>query len=84
MQTKHVLLWIPKSGLFYDQGRFYDGEGKEIKWGRTIPAYSTHAHAQTAKRRVVTKFPRAQGEVIVSQVKIQEGKEDISEIADVI
>lgn len=68
----YVLLWVPKSGLFYDGGDFFDGKQMPIGWDRTIHVFSSHSRAETAKQKTLAKFPDAKGELVVLPVKIQE------------
>jgi hypothetical protein len=69
---RYTLLWIPKSGLFFEGGEFLDGKRERIKWDRTIHIFASHARAETAKKRILEKFPDAQGELVMLPVEIQE------------
>jgi hypothetical protein len=69
---KYTLLWIPRSGLFFETGNFFDGKGERIRWDRTVHIFASHARAETAKKRVLEKSPDAKGELIVLPVEIQE------------
>jgi hypothetical protein len=73
-EKKFTLLWIPRSGLFYDGGKFLDGDGNQIRWNHTIPLFATHAKAATAKNRVIYEHPNARGEVMILGVTIKDGK----------
>lgn len=54
---KHVLLRIPKSGLFYEGGRFFDGDMNPLRWSGIIPIFPSHARAETAKKKQIEKYP---------------------------
>lgn len=68
----YTLLWIPKTGLHYSGGDFFDGRQQLIAWSRTIHVYPTHSQAETAKKKVLERHPDAHGELVVLPVKIQE------------
>lgn len=70
---KFVLLWIPKSGLFYDGGQFFDGYQDRINWDRTLPLYDTASEAEEAKQRIMARYPRAKGELVTMGVTTIEG-----------
>jgi hypothetical protein len=69
---KYTLLWIPKSGLHYQSGLFFDGFQMPINWDRTIQVFASHARAETAKQRILDRFPDAKGELVVLPVTVQE------------
>ena len=66
----YTLLWIPKSGLFYDGGSFLDGKQERIRWDRTIHIFASHAKAETAKKRILERYPDAHGELVMLPVEI--------------
>jgi hypothetical protein len=67
---KYTLMWIPSTGLMYDGGEFFDGQMKPIRWDRTIHIFQSHAKAETAKKKILEKYPDAQGELVVLPVKV--------------
>jgi hypothetical protein len=69
---RYTLLWIPKSGLFFEGGEFLDGKRERIRWDRTIRIFASHARAETAKKRILEKFPDAQGELVMLPVEVQD------------
>jgi hypothetical protein len=71
-EKKFTLLWIPRSGLFYDGGKFMDGTGNEIEWNRTIPLFPSMYAAEIAKAGVLEKHPDARGEVVILGVTVRE------------
>lgn len=68
----YTLMWIPKTGLHYLGGDFFDGKQQLIGWDRTVPIYSSHARAETAKKRILERFADAKGELVVLPVTIKE------------
>ena len=72
MPKRYTLMWIPRSGLFWDGGQFLDGKQERIRWDRTIRIYASHARAETAKMRIMEKFPEAHGELVMLPVEVQE------------
>ena len=73
---KYTLMWIPKNGLFFDGGEFLDGTRQRISWDRTITIYASHARAETAKKRIMDRFPDAYGELVMLSVETQEVPEE--------
>jgi hypothetical protein len=73
---KYTLLWIPGTGLMYSGGEFFDGNLRPIGWDRTIRIYASHARAETAKKRILERFPDAYGDLVVLSVEVQEIPEE--------
>ena len=69
---RYMLMWLPKSGLFYDGGDFFDGQGNALNWDRTIPTYSTPQRADTSKKRIVEAHPDRKGEIVMFGVEFEE------------
>ena len=69
-----TLLYIPRSGLFYDGGSFLDGFQNRITWSRSIRIYPTHSAAEVAKQKILAKYPTeyAGGQIVVLAVEVKE------------
>ena len=73
---KWTLLWIPRTGLMYQSGLFFDGQMNEVKWDRVIRVFPSHSRAETAKKRILERHPDAHGELVILPVMIQEIPEE--------
>ena len=74
---QYTLLWIPKTGLFYDGGGsgFTDGKGDTIRWDRTVYVFPSHQRAETAKQKMIDKYPDAKGEIVVLPIVVKQLEE---------
>lgn len=68
----YALMWIPRSGLFWVNGELVDGEYRRVQWDRKLQVFKSYARAETAKKRVLEKFPDAKGELIILGCEIEE------------
>jgi hypothetical protein len=69
---KYTLLWIPSTGLMHEGGRFFDGNMRPIQWDRVIRIFRSHARAEVAKKRILDRYPDAQGDLVTLSVEIEE------------
>jgi len=76
---KHVLLRIPKSGLFYDGGAFFDGFGDRLRFDGTIHVFPSHARAETAKKKHIERHPDSIDQWAVLKCQIHEIEESAGE-----
>lgn len=70
----HTLLWIPASGLFYDNGNFWDGDGQQVEYGRILPIWETYGAAEAAKAPILARFPKAKGNFVILALSPQTQK----------
>lgn len=68
----YTLLWVPKSGLFFDGVTFTDGNGNTIQWRHEIHIFPSWEAANEAKGKVVAKYSNAKGEVLLLKIVIQD------------
>lgn len=75
---KYTLLFIPHDGLFFSGGEFLDGHGNRITWDRSIPVYPSHSRAETARDRILERYPEryAGGQLVMLGVELKEIPED--------
>ena len=64
---KYTLMWIPASGLFYRGGEFFDGQGNQIRWDRTLRFFK-HSRAETVRERMIANRPEMAGELVMIKV----------------
>lgn len=65
-----ALLWVPKTGLYFEGGAFLDGEDNHIPWSGKVTIFSTFKRAKENRNAVVKKFPKARGSVIIVPVEL--------------
>jgi hypothetical protein len=69
---QYTLMWMPKSGLFFNGAEFVSGEGNTIRWSKVLHLYKSHTRAEMAKKRILAQFPEAQGELVSIRVKVED------------
>ena len=77
---KHVLLRIPKSGLFYDGGAFFDGDMNRLRFDGVIHVFPSHARAETAKKKHLERYPDSIDQMVVMGCRIHEIEERAGDI----
>ncbi len=48
---RYCMLHIPESGLFYAEGKFFDGDGNGISWDGNMPVFLSRADADRRKKK---------------------------------
>jgi hypothetical protein len=79
---KYTVMYVPRSGLFFSGGAFFDGHQNRIPWRHVIPVYRSHSAACVARDRVRERWKNAEGEFVVMPVEFEGGEHAFEEGGD--
>jgi hypothetical protein len=72
----YTLLWVPRTGLHYTQGHFFDGQMATIPFNGTIHLYPSKPAAMAERKRQEEKWLNVKGEFVILHVKVNEHEEE--------